>query len=150
MDNIKLLFYKPTNLFGKLICWQTRSQYCHVANLINGDTIIEAIEGKGVIKRNAENTDFEIADLYEISPAPSLIQVHSIQNWLNEQIGKKYDWLAVLRFLSRRRFYNNRKFFCSELAFEAFMQAGIYLLCNTEAWEASPGLLSRSCSLIRI
>lgn len=60
------------------------------------------------------------------------------------QVGKKYDYLGVARFVTRRPSKGNEKWFCSELVFEAFRRAGVNLFHRIEAWEVSPSMISYS------
>jgi uncharacterized protein YycO len=139
---IELLFYKPANLIGKLVCWQTRSQFCHVAVHFEDCTVIEALYKDGVIKRNYDKD--KDTDCITLRICVDKTAEESIHCWLENQVGKPYDYLAILRFLSRRKMYSNNRWFCSELAYEAFQQAGVNLLKHTQPWEVSPGLLLRS------
>ena len=149
MKDIKFLFYKPKNICGYLISWQTRGKYSHVSCLLNNKIIIESIEKNGVIERNINGLDL-LADIYILNICIQQEKIENIQKWLLNQVGKKYDWLAILRFLSRRKMQNNNKWFCSELCYCALLENGISLLNNTECWEVSPTLLSRSPILSKV
>jgi uncharacterized protein YycO len=61
--------------------------------------------------------------------------------WAKSQIGKKYDYVSILRFLTRssRGRKDNGKWFCSELAFVAAQKAGVDLLHFIHPVEVSPG-----------
>jgi uncharacterized protein YycO len=68
-------------------------------------------------------------------------------DWLNHQIGKGYDWGAVLRFVSRRKVNpaeSSRRWFCSELAAAAWTMATGGMLLRLPSWKISPGLLYAS------
>jgi hypothetical protein len=69
-----------------------------------------------------------------------------LREFAHQHIGKPYDYLSVARFISRRSesIHSKEKWFCSEFVFAAFQAAGLNLLRDTEAWEVSPGLLSKS------
>jgi hypothetical protein len=73
-------------------------------------------------------------------------------SFLDAQVGKRYDWASVLRFVSRRKtdpFQATRRWFCSELAHAAWtVGTGIPLL-RLPSSEISPGLLAASPFLIR-
>jgi uncharacterized protein YycO len=74
-------------------------------------------------------------------------QVARMADWLNQQIGKAYDWGAVFRFVSRRKVNpaeSSRRWFCSELAAAAFTVATGIRLLRLPAWKISPGLLYAS------
>lgn len=142
---IRLAFYKGRSLTSRLIKWQSWGQYSHVGVLLEDDSIIEAWQDGGVL-HNAHigmrhSPDTEV-DIYEI---PKLTKEQSIKafNFLKEQCGKRYDFLGVARFLSRREVDNKNKWFCSELAAAGLAYAG-YPLLNTKPRKISPTVLSWS------
>lgn len=136
----RLLLFRGHGMISSLIRWQTRSEYSHAALLLyDGATIIEAWQGAGV--RKAQVTNWENIDKFEvISPV----------NWplalafAERQIGKGYDYLQVLRFVSRRGGKLDYKWFCSELVFAAILAGGVRLLRTEEPWRISPGHLALS------
>lgn len=85
-------------------------------------------------------------DVFDIPTGPA--QDTLILRFLEAQLGKKYDYTMVIRFITREQETraSSGKWFCSELVFAAFLAAGIALLARTEAWEVCPGLLARSPS----
>jgi len=135
-----LLFYRG----GRLVRWQTRAKYGHVAVKAPNGAVYEALARPGVVCWPRGRSDKCLADAFEIIVSAETTE--QIETWLKEQVGKRYDWLALLRFISRRRWYSNDKWFCSELVFESFRQAGVELLKRCEPWEVSPGRLSQSPS----
>lgn len=154
---MKVVLFKGKSFISRLIRWQTRSEYSHAAVLVEETTaghpvmgfVIESMEGVGV--RAAQWKAAEDADVFEVEGLSELEKTRVLK-FLNEQVGKKYDWLMVLRFISRRQESRatSGKWFCSELVFAAFLKAGVELLARTEAWEVSPGLLARSPWLKRV
>lgn len=73
-------------------------------------------------------------------------------DWLNMQVGKRYDWGAVLKFVSRRKVdpsSANRRWFCSELAHAAWMVATGIALLRMPSSQVCPGLLAASPLLVR-
>lgn len=131
------------------IRWQTWSEYSHAAIVMPDGSIIEAWQGLGAGVRRKWVTDWDGIDVFDI---PSLTEHQSriIENYAIKQLGKKYDYLGVLRFLSRRRVGNNGRLFCSELFFDSFLQGGIELLARTRPERVSPGLLARSPLLTKV
>jgi hypothetical protein len=88
-------------------------------------------------------------DLFSVSVPDgpmSQDQTSRLREFAHQHIGKPYDYLSVARFISRRSesIHSKEKWFCSEFVFAAFQAAGLNLLRDTEAWEVSPGLLSKS------
>jgi uncharacterized protein YycO len=73
-------------------------------------------------------------------------------DWLNLQIGKKYDWGEVFKFVTRRKVDPSgadRRWFCSELAAAAFSVASGQVLIRMPSSQISPGLLAASPLLVR-
>jgi hypothetical protein len=89
-------------------------------------------------------------DLFRVRATEA--QELSIAIFLTDQLGKPYDYTMVARFISRRQAAREQsgKWFCSELVYYAFMQAGINLLDRIEPWAVSPGLLALSPLLIPV
>lgn len=147
MNQLIIGLHRGTGLVSKAIQWQTRSPYSHASVMCRNGCGIEAREGKGVritadwlkFKAPGEQVDLFVVDVTEA-------QANSIEAFLLEQVGKKYDWTMVARFITRRQESRDSsgKWFCSELVFAAFQQAGVDLLRDTQPWEVSPGLLGKS------
>lgn len=148
---IQIALFKSSGPIASLIKWQTDSKYSHAALLFDDEELgmkllAESVAGKGVIARNFEKD--EDVDLYNVFLSEE--EGEAVAHYVASQIGKGYDYWGVLRFISRRRLPENDKWFCSELVFEAFKQAGINLLARVESWQVSPGLLSYSPGLSKV
>ena len=105
----------------------------------------EAMEGKGVISLHPwwPSPQMETA---ELAGGLAGKQIETIREFLIAQEGKKYDWLAVARFVTRRKVaphHAARRWFCSELAAAAFEWAGVPLL-RMAPQEIAPGMLHAS------
>ncbi len=139
---VDLLFYRKRGLlFAPWVRFQTRSQWSHVAiRFMNGD-VIEALPFKGVIKRKAIAADNDAAVLRIDVPEFDYVAMY---NWACRQVGHGYDYLGVLRFITRIPHRTNHRWFCSGVGFQMFMERQISLLARTEEWEVSPGLLWRT------
>jgi len=125
---MKILAYKGKSVVSHLIKFQTRSQYSHIGIQLNDGSVIEAWQGEGVRRignpfvghsKGTEVDVFKIIGDYDDS---------KVEAYLYDQIGKKYDYVNVLRFVWRRNAADNEKVFCSELAEMAFIQGGLRLL----------------------
>lgn len=146
---VYIALHKGPGLIGTLIRWQTRSAYSHASLLCVGDGVIEAREGHGVRRMTKlDPKPSEEIDLFCIAAA-SPMQLHAVWAFAQAQVGKPYDYTMVARFISRRQASRKEsgRWFCSELAFAAFLHAGLPLLRDTQPWEVSPGLLARSTHL---
>ena len=146
MNEIEIFLYFNRGLVGHLIGWQTRSAYSHAAIRVKG-ILYQSKEGKGVFSRKELDVEDSLAEIYKIEVTPKQLVV--LEEFLQQQVGKKYDYTMVFRFLTRQQESRktSNKWFCSELVFASCMKAGVILLRNTESWEVSPSLLSRSVLL---
>lgn len=65
-------------------------------------------------------------------------------NFLEKQIGKKYDWLGICAFIFRKRNWQNpKKWFCSELVAASFKHSG-NIIVNSSASRVTPEDLIKS------
>lgn len=142
---MKIALYKGTGLIEKAILWFCRGGYSHAAIVLNDGSIVEAYPFKGVRHRKCIEDQMKkcIVDVYEIPT--TLEQDEIIENFLSLQIGKKYDWIAILGFVLHKTKTGRKqyaKWICSELVFATLRKANVLLLERIEAWEVSPTLLS--------
>lgn len=141
----QVLLFRGRGLISALIRWQTRGEYSHAAIRVGENEIIEAWTTGVRLKRI---TDWKGIDVFQPF-VPYRAKVLAV-SYAAQQIGKKYDFLGVLRFISRRKRNNPNRLFCSELVFGAFAHAGWELLARSKAWEISPDQLKRSPLLIQV
>lgn len=140
---LRVLLFHGHGLISALIRWQTRSDYSHAAIQLDDGSIIEAWQGAGVRKLPGLKRGIEGIDAFEITaPYDHLAVLEFLDSVLVDNDG--YDYWSVVRFVSRRRAKQNKKWFCSELVFAAIQAAGLNLFQRTHPWEVSPGLLARS------
>jgi len=145
---LRIGLHRSSGFVSTLIKWQTRGSYSHASLVLPDDTVLESMQGKGVVKNRTVQSCGEQVDLFTI---PALASVHQkALDFALQQLGKGYDYTMVARFVTRRPADRKEsgKWFCSELVFASFAQAGLLLLRDTEAWEVSPELLSKSPYLI--
>ena len=132
-------------MLAALIRWQTWSKYSHVA-LVTHAGVYEATPFKGVRARHFWS-DISGIDFFAVRETSAV----RIFDFINSQLGQKYDYAGVLRFLPRwRKRGDSRRWFCSEFVFEAIRRGGIYLLRETCAEKVSPGMLSMSPHLEKL
>lgn len=146
---MKIALYRGTGFISTGIKWQTRGPYSHAAIILPNNAVIESKEFIGVHQVPLEVKDFGAAkgvavEVYEVDTTDAEDAV--IEAFLRSQLGKPYDYSMVFRFVTRQGMdaHSKGKWFCSELVFAAFQQAGINLFERTEAWEVSPSMLGRS------
>ena len=146
---IRVALHSSPKLGARLIRWQTRSIYSHASLQFPGLGVIESRGRVGVQKVPVlAPHEGETIDTFTVEI--SATQYEEILSFALAQVGKPYDYTMVARFVSRRQASrkSSAKWFCSELVYAAFQQAGIDLLRDTQPWQVSPGLLARSPLLI--
>jgi uncharacterized protein YycO len=142
MNIVIVRLYKGKGFISSLIKWQSRGEYSHAA-VIAGGVLYEAKEFEGLRKRMAVDENKEYDDfLVETTKEQRDILI----KFLEEQMGKKYDYSMVIRFITRQQEQraSTGRWFCSELCYAALRKAGIPLFNLTEPWEVSPDDLKRS------
>lgn len=149
---MRIALYRGKGIVSKLILWQSRGKFSHAAVVLADNSVIESKEGslsplwRGGVRRRAHYLPIEgeTCTLFDVMTTP--VQEREIVNFLQEQIGKGYDYLSILRFITRQNTnsYTRGTWFCSELVFSAFRHAGINLLSRIDAWAVSPGQLATS------
>lgn len=136
-----ILLFRGRGIISTLIRWQSRGPYSHAAILLPDGQIVESWQGSGV--RTKRLTDWTDIDAYLI-PEMSRGQWKTAIRYALSQVGKKYDYLGVARFVTRRPSRDNDKWFCSELVYRALQEAGINLFERIEPWAVSPAMLAYS------
>lgn len=125
MGTVKLIFCtNPRNPLSWAIRACTWSRWSHVA-IIDGESIIESVALKGVIEshisdRIHKDSRWRIAELPCDDPAAVIACARS-------QIGKPYDYTAVVGLGLHRVWKDADSWFCSELVAWAFDSAGLPL-----------------------
>ncbi len=133
-----LLAYRGRSLISKAIRWQTRSVYSHVALEDLNGTVYEAWHVGGVRKLgslqhgHAPGTKI---DRFAIIP---VLDDMAVRSFLLEQLGKKYDYRSVFRFLTRRECAADDRWFCSELVAYALNLGGVQLQSRIPSSKLSP------------
>jgi hypothetical protein len=147
---VKLVFVKNEGWFGRLIRWATRSRWDHVC-IWDPVTLEcwEALGTKGVVHHFQWWPSPSMQSCSVVAPNEHELRLR-LREFLNEQVGKGYDWFSLARFISRRvRSFGEARsrWFCSELAAAAFEEAGVKLLRRAPE-HISPALLHASPLLI--
>jgi len=157
---IYILASKGISFVSTLIRWyQFGFPYTHIAYVTNYDSpdfephnpqVIEAWLPKVRFGYFAEThtpgTEFTVFRLKVTQH-----QKEVIENFLYNQIGRPYDLIGLLAFLTRiKKVAKNNFWFCSELVFRAIKEAGISLLKYTDPEEVSPALFLKSPLLEKV
>ena len=145
---VKVFMSTADGLLSRLIRWQTRGDYSHAGFLLPDGTIIDSEWGHGVRHIMHHPESYKRFDVYTIKDLTP-IQSGELHRLLLADVGKvKYDYLAVLRFVSRRKMKLNDLAFCSEYVLEKCRKIAIYLFHKrTHAWRVSPSVLPMSLGL---
>ncbi len=152
---MEILFFRGKGLINSLVRWQTNSPYAHVAIRISdkADLIIESTPKHGVRYRSIQAHEWAAGGIdrfkcmVDIESTPGFTD---LIRFAEAQIGKKYDFQGIFRFLTRAKGTEPERWFCSELVFASFLAAGLHLLAVDEAWRVTPGALSWSPLLKKI
>lgn len=146
IERCRVLLFRGRGVISALVRWQTRSIYSHSAILLPDGRILEAWQGSGVrIRDLPSGGGIEHFKVKGITPA----QWRQAIAFGRDQLGKGYDYVSVLRFVSRRNAPENGRWFCSELVAAALQVAGLPFLSRVDPAEVSPAMLSWSPLLIR-
>jgi len=135
---LKILAFKGRSWVSKAIRFQTRSEFSHIGIQLDDGTIIEAWHKGGVqhvATASVLHTPGTEVHVYRIDAD---LNNAKAERFLLAQVGKKYDFKSIARFLSRRDSSADDKYFCSELAEYACLFAGVRLL-NGRPSEHAPG-----------
>ena len=124
-----LFFTTSGSLISKVIRFRTWGKYSHVQIIVDVEpklTVISADE-EGVTYRDVREEEFQT---YSILTCHSLTEEmrHDILDFCFQQIGKGYDFLGLADFLVNADLKDEDRWYCSELAFEAYRQIGVPLL----------------------
>lgn len=106
-----LLCTKPglSSAFLRLVMW---SKWSHSAILDEG-IVIDATLMQGGVKAHTADDFFAKYPTYEVRDIE--VDVDKARYWLQAQIGKRYDWTALLSFVVQRDWQKPDAWFCSEL-----------------------------------
>ena len=148
MGTPKILLFKGRGMVSRLIRWQTNGQYSHAALQLPNGRIIEAWHKPAKVRLRSRLEDWSNVEAYDVEGMDAA-QWSMAMAWAHRQIGKKYDFGGVFRFLTRRRKDQDEKWFCSELVFQAVKEGGVDLLSRIKGAQVSPVVLSFSPLLKR-
>ena len=140
MKAVFLRKHGPASWLIRLACW---SQWSHVAIQADDFTVIHStFWGRGVHRTRITEL---VRDISEVVAAEwrtritELLREYSAHEWvdiavpdessaiafLRGQLGRPYDWTALLGFLVRRDWAEPDRWFCSELLEAALLAGGL-------------------------
>lgn len=113
MEYLPVVFARnhlPGSLAIRLFC---RSRWSHVGIVVYNNYVLEATAFNGVVLTPID----EFAQRYstiEFAKIPVVNKVAALELAL-DQLGKRYDWMALLGIALRTRWGSAGRWFCSEL-----------------------------------
>lgn len=132
---IKLFFsdnHLPVSYAIKLLTW---SEYSHVGFILNDNVVLDSTFTAGGVKIRSFDEIKKHSSRILIREYPR-ISSDSI-NWAKSQIGKPYDFTAIIGIPFRRNWQEEDRWFCSELVAWACEKAGTPIV-NKEKWRVTP------------
>lgn len=132
---MRIFLFKGTSFISRLIRFQTRSEYSHAAVELDNKSVVEAWK-KGVTISNRYWEHHKPYTEISVFDVEAEYNKNAVESFLKHQVGHAYDYLSVLRFVTRRKVRADDKWFCSELVAAAFHAGGLELL------KGPPSLLS--------
>ena len=145
--NIYVGVTQGISFYSRVIKWfqwgnpNTHIFYMYEEELNKEDPVIlEAMSGYGVHKdklslSHTKGTPYQIYSL-EVTTEQKAI----IEEYLEQQLGKKYDYRGILGFASRKDTDDSNKLFCSELIYQAFNKAAVKLFRTLRPIQIYPSL----------
>ena len=135
MPIARLLFSTSNSPFSALIRAATWSHWSHVA-IVDGETVIEATATAGVVRTPlwralARSKHYALVDLPCADPLAAIAAAAG-------EIGKPYDYSAILGLALRRDWQEDDAWFCSELVAWAFDVSGQPLIRAEMARRITP------------
>ncbi|MDX1532664.1 MAG: hypothetical protein R3230_00500 [Nitrosopumilaceae archaeon] len=126
-------FCKSNGIAGLIIRFFTFSKWNHVAIQI-GDNVYEAtplgvkrIPNYGFMQGWSRVTTINLEGLDE----------SAAKKFLDKQLGKPYDWLALVALPFRKSWQSSKRWFCSELVSQALIHAGVREF-KIDPWRITP------------
>lgn len=143
--------YEGRSKFSRAIQFRTWSKFSHASKIGPHGDVIEAWIPHGV--RHAphyceDHTSGTVIHCFEW-PGLTVGEVEAVNGFLLSQVGKHYDYLGALRFMTRTRPLHfidptQASWFCSELLFAASLVIRKPWLLRIPAWKVPPGLIELS------
>lgn len=119
---MRFVFVAAGNLGGVAIRAFEGGQANH-CGIVDGDHVIDATFAHGVERRPFE--DFAHRRVMVDSIDVALPREADAWSFLREQLGKGYDWRAIVGFFGLRDWSSDSRWYCSELCAAACLQGGL-------------------------
>lgn len=126
MPNVTVRFVRPASLIGQIITWKLKEPYSH-AVLILDDIAYSStfpfvsmypLSHKSVAMPPREGVDLHIPVTEQ--------EYHAIRSWCDGQIGKLYDFVALLGWMAgAHRIQSINRTYCFEFCRQPFVRLGL-------------------------
>lgn len=119
---MKVIFaYKPYSLFSLAIKLVTFSRWSHVAVMLSEDEVIDStfLHGVAVNSTSKFLSNYKRHSIVDVKVKDEQAAI----KFALQQVGKPYDWTALLGLVLQRNWQRADSWFCSELL-EAILYAG--------------------------
>jgi hypothetical protein len=148
---IRLLFTSQRKMGAKLIEWFTWGDYAHVdfVHPTHTDVLVGARYDGGVKYRDRHVYTYSKVLEASVDLPGGQEQADALWSFVQYQIGRPYDWGAILGFPFRASWHDDRKWFCSELVAEAFSRVGLPLVSGDRHFRITPRDLLLSPRVVR-
>lgn len=118
---VRLIFTRNDTIWSSLIRWAQWSEYSHVSVII-GDDVISARFWGGV-QREALSSLLAHASGYIVATVDASDKKR-VEAFILGEVGKPYDWKAVIGIGIHRDWHDDKAWCCSELVAAALEYAG--------------------------
>lgn len=132
---MRILAYKGTSKISWLIKRFTRSEYSHIAVEMSDGTVYEAWYNGGVVKRKDYNYGHTPGTVIDAFTILGEIDEDVVRDMAEAELGKKYSFRNVVRFVSRVRARKDDEWFCSHFGLYLSYWGGVSLLSTITDFE---------------
>jgi len=150
---IKLQFVRGGGFSSSLIAWFSAGAFSHVDCVLPDGRLLgarsDACGGQppGVRIRPAGYEAWKQRVVMSMAPKDSASEM-KFYSFLNDQLGKPYDRIAIIGFATGRDWRDPQEWFCSELAAAALETAGLLPALYTPANKVTPAALALVISAV--
>ena len=132
---MKIIFATDNKPWSVFIRWFTWSRYSHVA-LVNRKNVIEATLLHGVKITSLDEFLTKYKKNILICDVPKA-NVKKVWAFAVQQLNKSYDLKAIFGLVLRRKWTDDKKWFCSELVTVALYNGGATII-RKDAYRVTP------------
>jgi hypothetical protein len=144
---IRLQFVCGRGIGSRAISWFSSGHLSHVDVLMPDGRLLGARTNGGVLIRPYDYEKVITRIIFEIKTF-SLEQEDKFYAFLDAQIGKSYDYLAILAFAVNRNWRDLDAWICSELVAAALEECGVIPKLFLSSNKISPVALALACSVL--